>query len=174
MRRTARILLVFLALPAFRPAFAEPPEADPNRARIERLGKEFADAYNRGDFPALARMYAEDAIVFPPESNPLKGRAEIETFWRGGPSLGIRSIQFDVLDVESSGNFIVETGRANMNVQGAGPAQAVVSVKYVVVWKKQKDGSWKLYRDIWNSLPPAPPPAAMGTPAATATPAPHH
>ena len=23
--------------------------------------------------------------------------------------------------------------------------------KYVVVWKKQEDGSWKLHRDIWNS-----------------------
>jgi hypothetical protein len=26
-------------------------------------------------------------------------------------------------------------------------------VKYLTVWKKQADGSWKIYRDISNSQP---------------------
>ena len=26
---------------------------------------------------------------------------------------------------------------------------------YIVVWKEEK-GNWKMYRDIWNSDPPAP------------------
>jgi ketosteroid isomerase-like protein len=32
--------------------------------------------------------------------------------------------------------------------------------KFVVVWKKQTDGGWKIAADIWNSdLPPAAAPA---------------
>jgi ketosteroid isomerase-like protein len=38
-------------------------------------------------------------------------------------------------------------------MQAAGGAAQSQSVKYVVVWKKQADGSWKIFRDIWNSLP---------------------
>jgi len=31
--------------------------------------------------------------------------------------------------------------------------------KFVVVWKKQADGAWKIVADIWNSdMPPAPAP----------------
>ena len=30
------------------------------------------------------------------------------------------------------------------------------SGKYVVVWKKQDDGNWRLHVDIWNSDLPAP------------------
>ena len=74
------------------------------------------------------------------------------------------ALSFEVQDVQSSGILLVESGRANLQVAGAGSAPATVSVKYVVVWKKQKDGSWQISHDIWNSLP-APAPAATPAPA---------
>ncbi|HZI65911.1 MAG TPA: SgcJ/EcaC family oxidoreductase [Thermoanaerobaculia bacterium] len=152
--------LVFATLS---PALAQKPAADPNRTRVEVLGKSFTTAFNRGDIPAVAALYATDAMALPPESETLKGRAAIEAMWKGVREMGVQSIEFTVLDVQSSGILMVETGKATMQVAGAGAAQATVSVKYVVVWKKQKDGTWKISHDIWNSLP---------TPAPTATPAP--
>ena len=29
----------------------------------------------------------------------------------------------------------------------------MIKGKYVVVWKKGSDGTWRLYRDIWNADP---------------------
>jgi ketosteroid isomerase-like protein len=109
-------------------------------------------------------MYAADAMAFPPEAEIVKGRPAIEAMWKGVRDMGVQSMDFDVLDVQASGILLVETGKANLHVAGAGSAQATVTVKYVVVWKKQKDGSWKISRDIWNSLP-APAPAATPAPA---------
>jgi uncharacterized protein (TIGR02246 family) len=149
-------------------AFAEPPKADPARAPIERAGKAFVDAFTRGDTATVAAMYAEDAIAFPPESDMLKGRAAIGRFWENAREMGVKSLEFEVVDVTSSGNLAAETGIAMLHVQAAGSAETTIKVKYVVVWKKQ-DGAWKLYRDIWNSLPaatPAAPPAAATTPVA--------
>jgi hypothetical protein len=60
-----------------------------------------------------------------------------------------------------------------------GAAETTLKVKYVVVWKKQ-GGSWKIIRDIWNSMAPAAAaaPATAATPAMATTPAmpttPHH
>lgn len=139
--------------------------ADPNRARVEKLGKQFTDAFGKGDLAAVAGMYSEDAMAFPPEAEIVKGRPAIQAMWRGVREIGAQSMDFEIVDVAASGNFLVETGIATLHVAGAGPAQATVKVKYVVVWKKQKDGSWKIYRDIWNSLPapaPAPTPAPAG------------
>ena len=74
----------------------------------------------------------------------------------------------DILGHEFMGE-VIETGKATADVQPAGQATATPeSYKYVVVWKKQKGGSWKIIRDIWNSA------AAPMAPAAATTPAPHH
>ena len=156
--------IVALALLAASTAFAEPPAADPNRARVEKLGKQFADAFTKGDIAGVAAMYAEDAMAFPPESEIVKGRPAIEAMWKGVRDLGAQSMDFVVLDVVSSGILLVETGKANLHIAGAGGAPATVTVKYVVVWKKQKDGSWKISHDIWNDMP-TPKPAATPAPA---------
>lgn len=171
MRRVNPVLAC-LALFAFAAAASgQTAKADPNRARVEKLGKSFTEAFNRGDVAAVAGMYAEDAMAFPPDSDLVKGRPAIQAVWQGFLDMGGKSMKFTVLDVQSSGNLIVETGRADLQVQPPGASAVDVPVKYVVVWKRQKDGSWKISHDIWNSMAPAP---AAAAPAATATPAPHH
>lgn len=168
MRRVTAILsflaLTFSVLPA---AFGEPPKVDPARAPIERATKTFSDAFGRGDFAEIARTYSEDAIVFPPESEIVKGRAAIEAFWKSGRDTGVKSVDLTVVDVTSSGNLAAATGTAVLHVQGvAGGSEALVNVKYVVVWRKE-GGVWRVYRDIWNNLPSAAAPMAAPPPATT-------
>ena len=147
---------------------AEPPKPDPARAAIEKVGRDFAAAYARGDYPAVSRMYAPDAIAFPPDGDMVKGRPAIEALWKQAGATGIKSLEFEVVDVVSNGNLAAETGIATMHIQPAGQAAATAKVKYVVVYKRV-GGAWLLYRDIWNSMP-----AAAAAPAATATPEVHH
>ena len=166
-RMTLASLLVSFAL-AGAPLPAETPKADPTRAALEKLGKDFADAYARGDYSAVGRMYAEDAIAFPPDGDMVKGRPAIEALWKEAGATGIKSLEFSIVDVASSGNLAAETGTAVLHIQPAGQAATTASIKYVVVWKKGP-GGWQIYRDIWNALPGAPAAVPTATPAA-----PHH
>jgi uncharacterized protein (TIGR02246 family) len=169
MRSTLTRLFVCLGLVfAAAAAIGEPPKADPALPAIEKAGKAFADAFNRGDIAAVANMYAEDAIAFPPDSDMVKGRAAIEALWKSFRETGAKSVEFEIVVVTSSGNLAAETGIATLHVQPAGAGEATIKVKYVVVWKK-KGATWQLFRDIWNNMP-MPAPAA----APAATPAPHH
>jgi hypothetical protein len=54
-------------------------------------------------------------------------------------------------DISSS--LAAETGTATLTIQPPSGAEQSQKVKYVVVWQKQPDGTWKLYRDIWNAMP---------------------
>jgi uncharacterized protein (TIGR02246 family) len=161
MRRFTAILsfLVWM-LSGLPPALAQAAKADAMRARLEKMGKDFADAYNRGDAKAVAAFYAEDAVVLPPDSDFVKGRPAIEAAWKGANEAGMKNMGLEIVDVESDGTYVIETGKATADMQPAGQATAKPETyKYVVVWKKQKDGSWKIIRDIWNSVAAAAPAA---------------
>ncbi len=143
--------LIAIALPMF--AVADEGKA---RAAIERANAQFSAAYERGDAAAVAAMYTEDAIVFPPGGEMVKGRAAIERFWKDTMST-VKAAALTTLDVEVSGEMACEVGKVDLKIVPQGQQPATASAKYVVVWKRQADGSWKLHRDIWNDLPTAKP-----------------
>ena len=122
------------------------------RADIETVNREIGKAFSRGDAAAIAAFYTDDAVVMPPNSKMIKGRKAIEEFWKGAMGMGVRSIQLDTLDVQSGTDLAYEIGNATMIIQPQGGKAATDTVKYVVVWKRQPDGSWKLAADIWNSI----------------------
>jgi ketosteroid isomerase-like protein len=168
MRPTRVFLLALsLALSGVSFAFGQMPKMKADLDRLERMGTRFSDAYKRGDFPTIGTMYDEHAIAFPPDADMVMGRQAIQDLWKSAFDSGVKSLDLTVLGAESSGSYMIETGRALLHVQSAGKPETTQSAKYVVVWKKQKDGSWKIYRDIWNGMAPA---AAHTMPAKAMTP----
>jgi uncharacterized protein (TIGR02246 family) len=123
---------------------------DAVRVAIEKRAAEFSAAFNRGDVKAVAAMYTEDAIALPPDADIVRGRTAIEKLWTDAMASGMKSITFTVLDVQSSGDLAVETGRAAIGLQPAGKPVTTQTGKYVVVWQRGADGQWRLLRDIWN------------------------
>ena len=121
------------------------------RTDIESANREIGKAFSSGDIAALAAFYTEDAVVLPPNSQMIRGRKAIEEFWKGAVGMGVRSIQLSTIDVQSSGDLAYEIGNATMQIQPQGGSASRETVKYVVVWKRQPDNSWKLAVDIWNS-----------------------
>ena len=90
-----------------------------------------------------------------PEHVPAaKGLEAIRELFRSWLKPGLK-ISWTPHRVDVSGNLGVSSGTYEMSFDG--PAGKPISDrgKYVVVWKKQADGSWKVIRDISISdLPP--------------------
>ena len=122
------------------------------RPAIEAANKQFIAAVAKGDAAALAGMYTTNAIAFPPNDEPAKGRAAIQKLWQGVVASGIKGATLTTSEVETYGDTAHEVGSYEMKVEGG---KVVDRGKYVVVWKREQ-GQWKLHRDIWNtSMPPA-------------------
>jgi uncharacterized protein (TIGR02246 family) len=123
------------------------------RAAIEAANTKFSEAFARGDAKALAGMYTPDAIAFPPDSEMIRGNEAIGNFWKTTRDSGVQSATLTTVDVGRSGDVAYEVGKVSLSIQPVGKEPTTAAAKYVVVWKRQAGGSWKLHRDIWNSLP---------------------
>lgn len=125
------------------------------RSSIEAANAKFGETFERGDAAGVAAFYTTDAIVFPPDSQMVKGRQAITEFWQATMKSGVKGAKLTTIDVGRSGDVAYETGTVVLTIQPEGKAATTASAKYLVVWKRQSDGSWQLHRDIWNDLPAA-------------------
>ena len=147
MTATPHIALAFLlpglALAGCREAA---PAADPStREAIEAAVGRYVAASNEGDADALTELYTEDAVLLPPDHAPVHGRRAIGEFWRQGTDSGLA---VTTLRVEVDGTIGYLVGKYNLPQTTNEPAD---SGKYVMCLRRQRDGSWKLSADIWNS-----------------------
>ena len=141
-----------LALTAITRASEDP--AAVARAAIEKVNAAFEAEFEAGKPEALAAMYTEDAIAFPPGAEMVKGRQSIAQLWKETMGSGVKKIDLMTLDIGVSGDVAHETGTVQLTITPEGKGSITGLAKYLVVWKRQPDGSWKIHRDIWNDLPP--------------------
>jgi uncharacterized protein (TIGR02246 family) len=120
------------------------PEEPGSREAIETAVRRYVAASNQGDAKALAALYADDAMLLPPDHEPIQGREAIGAFWSRGTDEGL---EVTTLTIEVDGDLGYLVGRYNLPATDEEPAD---SGKYVMCLKRQRDGSWKLTADIWN------------------------
>ena len=128
---------------------------------IDQINADFAVAMKAGDAAKVASHYDAEGMVMPPNMPAATGSAEIQKTL--GDFLGAVTIQDFKLTTTNllvKDDIAIETGTSVMTMQpkAAGAPAITENGKFVVVWKKQADGSWKLYRDIYNSSDPMPAP----------------
>ena len=118
-----------------------------DKSEIEKLNARFAELFNKGDAAGVAALYTDDAVVLPPGSPIVKGKADIEAFWKKAAE-GLGDAKLTTVDVKALGPAAArETGHFSLKTK-ASPSQELVG-KYVVVWEKVGT-EWKLSADIWN------------------------
>jgi uncharacterized protein (TIGR02246 family) len=123
---------------------ASSPADGGSRRAIEAAVQRYVEASNQGDADALASLYADDAMLLPPDHEPVRGRAAIGDFWRQGTDEGL---EVTTLTVEVEGDLGYLVGRYHLAATDEEPAD---SGKYVMCLRRQRDGAWKLTADIWN------------------------
>lgn len=166
-------ILVLLLL-AVAPASPGPDDADAVRREIERHNASAIRAYATGDADALAALFAEDGWQMPPNNPPLIGREAVRGFWREALKWGRWDFTLRVQNVAVSGPLAVERGTYVLGfTAGAAAPPGMASFEdrgnYLVHWRREGDGEWRIAADApVSELPlPAGPPAPS---AAAATP----
>jgi uncharacterized protein (TIGR02246 family) len=123
-------------------------------AEITRATREWGEAFRSGEIYDTMAFLAPDAVLIPPNHPALVGTEAIEAWARGMfEALTIQDIDISVDEVRVADGWAVSHGTWHMTM-AAGDNIMSDTTRYVVVWERQADGSWKVAHDVWNSSLP--------------------
>jgi uncharacterized protein (TIGR02246 family) len=139
------------------------PAAD-TKSAIEKalrdLDAQWSAAAGAKDVDKTVSYYAEDAVVMPPNASAATTKESIRSAWKEmltSPGAAI-SWKATKVEVATSGDLAYVSGTYEERMTDASGKTVYDRGKYLEVWEKQADGTWKVVADIWNSdLPVAPP-----------------
>jgi ketosteroid isomerase-like protein len=140
------------------------PDKDAIRKVVEEAARTVVPPVS--DLDAYVRLYyADDARVLPPNHATVTGREAISALYRSAGS--IEEYRLTILAIEGRNDLAYVHSAYQVTVTPSGAGEPVGDQgKGVEVWRKQRDGSWKVVLDIFNSDLPAPasPPVPALTP----------
>jgi uncharacterized protein (TIGR02246 family) len=126
-----------------------------SRQDIENAEKTWVEAFNAGDGKAVAACYGENGRLLPPNESIVQGRTALETFVQGYLDTGAK-VSFDLIEVYETHDVCTAVGKYEMTFPAGFEGPDHDSGKFIEVWTRQKDGSWLLQDDIFNSSLPVP------------------
>lgn len=137
-------------------AEAGPTFTDADRAAIEAATEEAMTINATRDHQAYVNhYYTADAIVLPPNGEAIRGREALLAFNESFPPY--EELQFSHVEMDGAGDMAYVYGTYTMIMAAAEGEDPVEDHgKYIEIWKRQADGSWKVALDIFNSDLPLP------------------
>lgn len=121
-------------------------------AAIAESAGAFSRALERGDAAGMADQYVDDATLIPPSGRLVTGRDAILAFWTP------RNPDFRTLEHSLTTDRLVITGDVAMEVgtwrqrgQIREEAPTESAGRYLVVWRRQADGTWRMQFDSWTA-----------------------
>ena len=125
---------------------------------IDEVRHEHVAALNTGDAQRWVAQFTEDGVQMPPNSPANVGRPMMERWAQGFLDHFRVRFDLDVDEVRVLGNWAFERGAYSIGLSPKAGGQPIQDAgKYITVYQRTSDGTWRMARDIWNSdNPPQP------------------
>lgn len=127
-------------------------EAD--RAAFREIQRTWIESYLAGDMETLMSLHDEQTILMPRRQPTLRSIAEIRGFFEG--RLGKYDIDFNdnPQELVINGDWAFLMGEFSLTGTPKDGGETFRDAgRYFVLYRKNADGDWKIYRDIDNVMP---------------------
>ena len=128
-------------------------EAEANA--LMQTSREWASAASTGDVDLIVSYWDDDAVVLPPEQQPLFGKKAIREYVIQSMALPGFSITWEPerATIAADGEFGYLLEKNKVTIKDSNGLLRTQAGKTVTIWKKNRSGEWKCVVDIWNGNP---------------------
>jgi uncharacterized protein (TIGR02246 family) len=133
-------------------------EAEATRAEVQAAGDAWEAAFKAGDLETIAASYTADAVAMPPDAPMETGREAVAATFE--QMFGMGSTEDSSLTTDEIGvgdDWAFRRGHFTLVIKPEEGDPVTPTGKFIEIWKKEADGTWRISRDIWNMDAAAPP-----------------
>ena len=137
------------------PVLANADEEAKIKAAVEDRYKEWLAAANKKDVAAMTNLYDDNAVLMPKSEEPVLGKAAIGEYYKklfADPNFVPFTLTLNWNSFHAVGDIAIATSVFEGDVTRKGK-QIHFRGKNLLVWKKQADGSWKIFRYMFDEIP---------------------
>jgi uncharacterized protein (TIGR02246 family) len=113
------------------------------------------NAWNNLNADKIAAMFAENGTALNNNLEMLRGREAIKRYLEAMQKPEKFEVKRDKVEVTLKGNMAYEIVNQTLSLKYQDKEPQTVLNKYIHVWEKQKDGSWKVLIDMNNMRKPS-------------------
>jgi uncharacterized protein (TIGR02246 family) len=147
---TVLLVLTLSALASAQTNKADDARLAEARKAIDAGNVEWIAGQKAGNADRMASLFDKDGSQFGAKGQVTRGRKAVhdrfaERFKANGPAL---DFTITTLEVWLGEDVAYESGNYTLKLQPKGKDVSSFSGKYVTIWKRQRDGSWKIWVDF--------------------------
>lgn len=153
---TRKIAFVLLLLTLIMTA-CQPTDDSADSSAIDRARQDTEAAENAGSVERMRVHFADDIVMMGPNMPAVSGAANVAEAMRGFFDTFDVQIQYSSEEIVIAGDWAFDRGtyRHTLTPKQGGPSLNETG-KYLWVYRRVPDGSWRQARVIWNSSDPLP------------------
>jgi uncharacterized protein (TIGR02246 family) len=150
-----KLLLLALMLLVSVPALAQDNDETRIKAAVQDRYKEWLAAANKKDVSAMTNLYDDNAVLMPKSEEPVLGRAAIGEYYKklfADPHFVPFTLNLNWNSFHLAGDVAIATSVFEGDATRDGK-QIHFRGKNLLIWKKEADGSWKIFRYMYDEIP---------------------
>lgn len=145
-----RWLLLFLALVTVIPlgaASAAPSLAD----ELGKLRTQWAADLHAKRLESILSLYAPDAVFLSSGHSRVTGSVEIRELMKNIMGMVTSDLHFHSINTERSADLSYDSGEYDETLTPtAGGPDKMLKGSYVIIWKHQTKGQWRIVQQVWT------------------------
>jgi uncharacterized protein (TIGR02246 family) len=130
----------------------EIPAAD----QVAKLRSDWAANLHAKKLDQITALYAEDAVFLQPNGQRVTGRPAIRDLCKNVMETFTSDISLHSIASEISGDLAYDSGDFHETmVKLSDDTKADTQGNYLMIFKRQRDGSWLILEQVWTMITPA-------------------
>jgi ketosteroid isomerase-like protein len=149
------VVATVLAPLAFPTASAAGPEAS-TLATLAKIREAWVQDLRTKQLEPMLTFYAVDAAFLQPNGERITGSAALRTLFQTIMATFDSDLTLNSKNLETSGDLAYDSGDFQESLTNIATGAKISSKgSYIIIYKRQANGSWQIVQHVWTGIPPA-------------------